>query len=314
MAIISFKNYSIYDIVKENSKGALIMKKRKLLLLLIPLFLLTGCTNVPSFDNLNYPASFNNASKGASGNLKDYAVEQADITYDPDNTLKSSYVRLETKQFNQDKKALEKLIKDHQGKVSSLNLNTYKSSYDTFKTATYELELPKDQGETLQAKLLEEFHVSSFDFSMDDQTPIIEDQKDSLEALKAELEGVNQEIEDLEKVTSPTSTQKEKLDRLYNQKEAVEADIRYYKSEQENTQQQIATFHASLTLSEVQTFTGQQPSVFVQIKNNLRWIPSVFSGTITILLYLIVIAIPIFLLKLIIDALTPLYQKYFKKK
>lgn len=297
-----------YATLKENNKGENFMKKRKLLLLLLPLFLLTGCKNV-TLPSHNLDDNLNDYATKQAGN-----VQQADITYTSDNTLKSSYVRLETKQFNQDKKALEKLIKDHQGKVSSLNLNTYKSSYDTFKTATYELELPKDQGETLQAKLLEEFHVSSFDFSIEDQTPIIEDQKDSLEALKSELGGVNQEIEALEKVTDPTSAQKEKLDRLYNQKEAVEADIRYYESEQERTQKSIATFHATLTLSEVQTFTGQQPSVFVQIKNNLRWIPSVFSGTITILLYLMVIAIPIFLLKLIIDALTPLYQKYFKKK
>lgn len=232
--------------------------KKKIAVLLFILVFLTGCNDVVS------PLS----DLSGSGNQNYKEAERVDVTqgYNPNQDI-SYYgsATLETKDFNQAKENLLKIVKDHEGIILSQDAGRYTDSLEDmpFTEASFTIDVPQDKFQVFVDKLQANFTYSSFSVSSQDQTDVLSSDRQRLEEVKQEMK----EIEDKLKEDKLTSAEKidfrNRLATLENEKMTLEENLKY-------TQASVDYSAVHITLKEVPRYYHESPTIFTYFKRSFK--------------------------------------------
>lgn len=120
------------------------MKKRKHLLLLLPLFLFTSYISYIKIIEIH------NQNKSICYKIDDW------ISND-DNSKKKHLVKIETKQFDKDKETLNEIINRYRKKEVTATISNYQNGQYLLKRAGWTVNIPVYQFEPFHRKLSETF-------------------------------------------------------------------------------------------------------------------------------------------------------------
>ncbi|EFR31925.1 DUF4349 domain-containing protein [Eremococcus coleocola] len=218
--------------------------KRKLILLIPLLLILSACTSTPIDDLINSSTGRNSTQVSTSEYDSAYQDSQS-VAYDGSASL-------ESKNFHKDAEDIIKLVTDQDGIIVSQDYSDYHNYNGDYvgNLLTLNAQIPKDKFQDLFNQIKEKYQLANFNLNSQDVSNEMISQEEQLEELNNRLKEVEEDLKD-EDITL------EQKQALRAEKNSLEDQIKALENQQDSTNESVAYSNLSISLKEVKYYSSE---------------------------------------------------------